>query len=829
MRIPSVKGIRGLLIGLIILTLGAVLINYLQTWQGRTREVKTPLPILGSDVKRSVDVIQYFDYHKGGVLRFKINAQRMLETNKNLLEGIEAYDFNPDGSVRNEIRSQRAEYDPDRKAADFSGDVRLLINKRLELKMHSLHYDLNSGVGTTPDLLQFSSEQMKGTARGIRFDQKQQSIDLNSEVAITLVRRWGQNAGAAQPETLQATAQHAFCSEITGRILFEGNARVDSDAQTLSGEHIQAVLDPGQKRIRSLTATGNAKYVAKTQDEMRSLGGDGMVFAIGRLGTLEKISVSGQASFSSISAGDQQDLQAREIDIELDAKEIPTQIKARTAVQFNMKRGVEQTVISADQLDAAFIKGTKYLQTIHIKGIPHEIENQAKMLTVGPESNGSELRAEDIWMNLRIANGRSALEKLRAEGSARYSTRPAGRNGNREPARSLSAAILEMTESSEGDFFESGSASGKVVILEDSSVPSMGTQMKRLTADRAKFRFYPGNNALKSLDADGNVGIEYEKKGGAAKSSAVDKFRTASEQMSAVFGLQAGKSEVESVAQWGRFTYRDGARSASSGRSDYDAGKGVLVLTESPKISDETKDTTGTRMEYDQNRKILSVRGRVRSKVFGSQKGTGSFFGSASSSSPGIVTAGDMNYWVDSGRVQYTGSVHLLSENQDLRADSLEFTDGLERVSALGSIRHLLSRQESPKTASSAEQKPKENISDLLTTVRSSAMAYLREKNKITYSGQVTLNSKEVDLSSDELDAVPDANGRKIERATARGNVVVHAGARVCKGDVADYQMNSGKFVVTGAPAEVYDPDKGRSFARRLTSSTADDTILLEQ
>jgi LPS export ABC transporter protein LptC len=829
MRIPSVKGIRRLLIGVIILTLGAVLINYLQTWQGRTRKVKTPPPILGSGVKRSVDVIQYFDYHKGGVLRFKINAQRLLETNKNLLEGIEAYDFNPDGSVRNEIRSQKAEYDPDRKVADFSGDVRLLINKRLELKMDSLNYDLNSGVGTTSDLLQFSSEQMKGTARGIRFDQKQQSIDLDSEVDITLVRRWGQKTGTAQPETLHATAQHAFCSEIIGRILFEGNARVDSDAQTLSGEHIEAVLDPGQKRIRSLMAAGNAIYNAKTQDEMRSLGGDSMVFVINRFGTLEKISVSGQASFSSISAVDRQDLQGREIDIEFDAKELPTQIKARTGVKFNMKRGTEQTVISGDQLDAAFIAGTKYLQTIHIKGIAHNIENQAKMLTVATDSNGSELRADDIRMNLRETNGRSAVEKLHAEGSARYVTRPAGRNGNLEPARSLSAAVLEMTESSEGDFFESGSASGKVVILEDSSVPSIGTQMKRLTADRAKFHFYPGNNALKDLDADGNVHIEYEKKNGAAKSSAVDKFRTASEQMRAVFDLQAGKSAVQSVAQWGRFTYSDGVRSASSGRCDYDAGKGVLVLTESPKISDETKETTGNRMEYDQNLKILSVRGRVRSKVFGSEKGTESFFGSASSSSPGIVTAGDMRYWVDSGRVQYTGSVHLLSENQDLRSDSLEFTDGLERVSAQGSIRHLLSRQESPKAALSSAQKPKENVSDLLTTVRSSAMAYLKEKNKITYSGQVTLDSKDIDLSADELDAVPDANGKKIERATARGNVVVHSGARLCKGDVADYQMDSGKFVVTGTPAEVFDPDKGRSFARRLTSSTADDTILLEQ
>ena len=825
MRIPSVKATRRFMIGVIILTLGAVLINYLQTWQGRARKVKTPLPILGSDVKRSVDVIQYFDYHKGGVLRFKINARRLLETNRNLLEGIEAYDFNPDGSVRNEIRSQRAEYDPERKVADFAGDVRLLVNKQIELKMDSLHYDLSSGIGTTPDLLQFNSEQMKGTARGIRFDQKRQSIGLDSEVDITLVHRRGQKAGTAQPETLHATAQRAYCSEITGRILFEGNARIDSDAQTLSGERIEAILDTEQKRIQSLSAAGNAAYNSKSPEEMRSLGGDRMVFAINKSGILERISVSGQASFASTSSADQQDLKGHAIDMEFDAKELPTRIEARTGVTFRMNRESERAVISGDRLDAAFIAGTKYLRTIHIKGIPNEIGKQAKMLTTA-DSGGSELQADEIRMSLREMSGRSVLEKLRAEGSARYSTRPAGKNGNSEPARSLSAAVLEMFESPKGDFFESGSASGKVVILEDSSVPSIGPQMKRLAADSAKFRFYPGNNALKDLDADGNVQIDHEKKDRAAKGFAVEKFRTASDKMKAVFDLQAGKSVVQSVAQWGRFTYDDGERSASSGRCDYDSGKGVLVLTESPKISDETKETTGNRMEYDQNRKILLVRGRVRSK-FGSGKGTGPFFGS-SSSSPGIVTAGDMRYWVDDGRVQYTGSVLLVSENQYLQSDSLEISNGLERVSAQGSILHQFFRQESSKTPSSPMRNPKENAASLLTTVQSSAMTYLKGINRINYAGKVTLHSNDLDLSSDELDAVPDANGKKIEHATARGNVVVHAGVRFCKGEVADYHMDSGKFVVTGTPAEVFDPDKGRSYARRLTSSTADDTILLE-
>jgi hypothetical protein len=45
---------------------------------------------------------------------------------------------------------------------------------------------------------------------------------------------------------------------------------------------------------------------------------------------------------------------------------------------------------------------------------------------------------------------------------------------------------------------------------------------------------------------------------------------------------------------------------------------------------------------------------------------------------------------------------------------------------------------------------------------------------------------------------------------------------------MADYFISPGKFVVTGKPAELSDPAKGKSFARRLTFFTADDRLLLE-
>jgi len=187
MRAPLVRVVRRLLIGVIVLVLISVLFNYLHFRRGRSRSsVKTP-QILSSDTARSVENIEYTD-NQNGKIRFKIRARRLLETKlgKSLLQGIEAYDFNPDGSIHNEIRSQKAEYERDRKIADFAGDVRLSLGKGIELRTDSLHYDMNLNLGTTPDKLRLISREGGGTARGARYDQREESLELESKVVLGL-------------------------------------------------------------------------------------------------------------------------------------------------------------------------------------------------------------------------------------------------------------------------------------------------------------------------------------------------------------------------------------------------------------------------------------------------------------------------------------------------------------------------------------------------------------------------------------------------------------------------------------------------------------------
>jgi LPS export ABC transporter protein LptC len=827
MRPSFIKSIRRSLIGIIILVLLAVIFNYLHIWYRRARSVQEAAQILSSEIVRSFHRFEDFQ-NKNGIPRFKVGARRVLvdRHGKNYLEGVEAYDFNPDGSIHNEIRSQKAEYDKERKLADFSGNVRLFFGREIELRMNSLQYDFNANVGTTEDKFQLISGMASGSARGIRYDKNQGSLDLKGEVDFVLTARKPDGDSSAEPEKFHASSDRAFCSDQMNQIVFQGRARIDSKSDVLSGDNIEAALDPERKQVTSLISTGNASYQSGDSDQTRILRGDLMVFGIGDLHSLEKINITGQAEFLSISPTGEEILRGGEIDLAFDtATGMPSRIQGRNNVSFSRKRGSEQMQVSGNLLTASFISGTNYLESIHVeKQAFLSVQNDAAAMS-------NELQAAEIRISFRQSDERMVLEKLRAEGSARWVSRPSqGRTaGRREPARTLTASLLEMLYSRGGDFFESGSAAGGVVISESKDATNVPAQTRRLLADNVQFHFFPGNNRLRDMDAEGHVKVIQEKKAGSRENSAVDGFRTDSDKMKVVFFLQQNESAVESIAQWGNFRYEDASTSATAGRCDYDAQKEMLTLRDSPGIRDEMNSTTGKWMEYEQKAGVLSVHGQVRS-LLRDQKGKESFFTAASSSSQAIVTSDEMKYWTADRRARYTGKVQLLSENGHLQAGQLDIVEGGESVEAKNGIRHYFN----PERGESESPRRTDKINDVQSpedgtvVIQSSSLKYFRENSKITYSGSVTAHSRDVDMSSESLDVVIANEGGNIEHAIARGKVIIRQGPRECKGEKADYFLDRRKFVLVGNPAEVNDPQKGRSYASQLTYFIADDRILLE-
>jgi LPS export ABC transporter protein LptC len=834
LKVAQIKLLRRALVAVILIVLMAVGVNYIQTWRRRGRIVQQAAKILSTEMLRSADGIEYSE-HENGIIHFKLRAERLLETRQgiNLLEGIDADDFNPDGSVKNHIRSNKGEYDRENRKASFFGDVRIRVGEGTELRTDSLHYDLGKNAGRTDDRITISSSQAHGSARGAAYDHSKGSLELKSDLDFVIQRKVKNREGIAQTENLRVRSSQGYYSETAHVVKLTGKVGIESESASLACEEVEAAFSPDKKRITSLICNGSAVYISRDAGEVRTLRGDRMVFGVNPgTGNLGKIDVLGRAGFSTVSSESEQLLSGSDLHVGLDPlRGVPTSLEANNGVDFTIKRAQDQTVLRGDQLAATFAAESNQLQKMRVRGA-------ARMSTHSSRDGSSdELSAQEIRLDFAPLNGRSTLRALEAEQSVNWVSSPRkpadGKAG--QTGRALCAASLKMHYSSSGEYLESGSATGKVTLAGIQLGDSNHAEIRKLNADSIKFQFYPIENRLRSFEADDHVEVFYNKPPEPASDGDAQEFHTASSHMRATFRESDGTAE--SVRQWGNFIYRDGARTATSASSDYDAAKEVMILTGSPKILDETATTTGDVIQYDQAQKVLSVRGGVRSVLSPRDGGQSTPFNSPSDApSPSVVTSELMEFWTEASRVRYSGKVQMLSENSQLSARALELRDGGSQVEAEGEIRHLLLRREnenagktggkSTSSTGNSKMKPTAMTSPLL--VQSARMKYLKEQNSVHYSGNVTLQSDDVWMNSESLDAVFGSDGKSVERAAARGKLQMRQAGREIKGQNGDYYLNLGKCVVTGDPAEIRDPEKVKSVARRLTFFTTDDRILVE-
>ena len=818
----TISIIRRSLIGLVIAVLMAVIFNYAQVWYRRARLVKKAVEILGPGTLRSFNGFEYSST-PNGKLRFRITAKRLVDTQsgKSLIEGIEAQDFYPDGSVRYEIHSSEAVFDRENNRADFSGNVRIFLAGLYELRTNSLRYDLDARRGESAERIQFISETASGSAGGAFFDQGQKTLELKSGVDFVLNAGGGETGGSTQPRQFHGVADHAIYAEDKNRIVFENRARIDSKPDELSADRIEAVLSPDRKRVVSLQSFGKAAYSSKMAGSSQFIRGDRIEFTIGRFQSLERVTVTGQAQFSSESFLETQTLNGNEIDLFLDAVLAkPSKIEGRGQVFFQRRGTKEQISVSGSEFAADFSPASSNLQGVTVRG------RAAMSIDDAENSTRNELKSDEIILSFRDRNGETGFERLRASGSAlwTYEARTKREGTGGEPARTLESSSLEMIFSQEGNSFESGSASGNVVISEKESGADGESRLSRLSADFARFHFFPANNRIRNMSARGHVQASYEKAGNPERSAA-EKFNAKSENMDVVFSLNRGESAVESAAQWGRFVYSGASMNATAGRCEYDARSGILTLKESPRISDAISSNSGERMEYELGTKIVSVYGQVKSRL-NARSGKSRFM--AFSSSSAIITADAMRYWTVERRALYSGKVRVLSETGQLQAGRLDIIEGGSRVEARDSVRHHIPQTEISKTAVQGDKVlERQNDSDAGMTIWSSSLKYDDLKNAITYAGGIKARSGEMSLSSDTLVAELAETGGGIERVTASGGVLIRQNEREGKADVADYFLNPKKFVLKGNPAEISEPGKIRSAAPQLTYIIADDRILL--
>ncbi len=827
-KIRDLKRLRRILLGIIAAVLLAVGLNYYETWRqmaGLTR--RTPR-MLGEEMLRSAEAIEYSDY-RSGVIQFRVRAEKLLETREgvSILEGLDAEDYDPDGRVRNRIRSRKGEYDRAKKRILFSDDVQVRLGNEAELKTGSLHYDLAEYAGYTEDLVELRTRNASGTCRGLRYSGRDKSLELVSDVDFYFVPPPPVDGSQPPDKPMRVQARTGHYDERVAEIRFGGGVRIEAANGDLSGEEVTARLDPARKRLASLACEGNAVYQSGAGQEAGTLSGRRIVVSMSPgTGIAEQIHVEREARFRALVQGQGQELAAEEILLELGGPgRGPRRMTGKRRVEYSLRRASASTVAAGELLEASFRAGETGLRDLRMSGNAR--------LRVDDFGRGSreELAASEIRAVFKEEAAESGLRDLTAKGSVRWTSRPGTgkEGGGRTGGYSMNADSLHLLYADRGEFLQSGRADGGVSMRDLPEEHGTDPSIRSLRCDRVQFAFFPQINRMNLFEGQGRVEGQIQPKTHAGAQGNVAGYRTSSSAIRILFDEKSG--EVASASQWGSFVYRDSERTVTAGRAEYDAASERLMLRESPAITDADGITRGNYFEYGRRDGLLHARGRVQS-ILRAGSGRSGGLGGTHTGEEGqiLITASEMHYWLEESRALYSGGIKLLSGDGQLQAASLAVVGAGDEIEADGGIHHILFPQGNTLGSGGdwkgTRRETGEGKEPL--TIRSATLRYQRSANALHYGGGVALESAHARIVSQELEAVLDPEGREIQFAAARGKLRIDQGGREARGDEALYYPAEGKFIVAGNPAAIRDPVRGDSVARRLTFYTSDDRILLE-
>ena len=817
MQAPIVRTIRRVLIVVICAVTLAVSANYLIITMRKPDADKTS-EMISSELKHAAEGVEIL-VKKGSELRFTIHALRLRETidDRSYLEGIDASDFNLDGSIRNSIRSEKAIYDQGLKILDFSDDVRMSLDREIELRASSLHYDLNTETGVVSGKMELRSRSVSGHARGVSFFRSEERLEFGDEVNFFMNRRneHFNTESISSNEMIQASAGQGTFLLAENRILFADGVRIESPEEgMLSGDAVVVELSPDRNQIISMAASGRVIYEMQDRMETRSLGGDRVTFSARTNDALDMILISGQAHLNVKSAERTHHLSAEEIDLTLNASTGGIrELTGKIAARFQSGLGNEDLVATGDVIHAVFADNAT-LRDVRVDG--HARFSQASTVSDGKTAN--ELQAGAIQARFRTG-GVVGMQNLLATEAVRwtFSQSQSDIDNHVSPhnlTRTMTASELEIRYAEDMNYPESGDASGGTVFEENDVV---ARQLRRLAAERLSFHFFPGIGQIQKLTAEHNVRTAYERAATSSGKNVTENYETFSNYLEALFELHNRTSVIAKARQWENFSFRSNERLASAGHCEYEAAGRKLVLTDMPEISDAAGRVSGEHMEYDLGSESLLVRGGVRA-VLNTQtagRGKADLFPNSDSSAPIVVTAEEMRYRLANEQMQFLGDVWVLTEGQQLHGLEL-LMEGSERMTVHGDVAHRIWQANTvgAKTVSAF--------------VESNDMEYRRHDGTIRYLGGVSLKSDELLLSADTLDVLLDEAAANFRSVQAVGEVVVRHEERVVRGDTAEWEMSSGRVIVTGDPAEIDDPARGKSFARRLAYVQNGNSITLE-
>jgi LPS export ABC transporter protein LptC len=776
----------------------------------------------------------------GDVPKYYIKADRAttFTDNHQELENVFLEVFDPASGNSDKITAGKAVYIPAENknfTAYFAGDVKIDTRDAVSLRTEQVSYDRRTEIAGAEEQIQFSRDNITGSAFGATVNIAEKRLDLLHDVVIEMT---GGDGGFSSLERAKITAGSATYDQAQEKIEFRDQiaAQVESRGEgNLRAADVQAgravamlVVAAEQKRdISSLELFDAVRIDAKLAD-----------------GKPTQIT-AGYALYQR--AGDRFDLK-HDVHIVTIENERPVDIRAQSAI-YEQNAGKVQLSGGAE-----ITQGNDFAKA---ESIVAELYATRNLRSVVLDTNGylrqsapertSELSAANIRASF---NESQQLTSATASGSASAALTPS------KPAEYTRLTLsspksLDALFKGEGRL-ESIRTQGRTTIRMDAPAGAANAATKTVVADAVITKFNAAGSDVAHAEANGNAELTVD-----PLASASDRYRTritaprfvceffdtGNAARECVAGsvtktvrtpLIAGRSvqtlvaerlnasfdpnthDVDRLVASGSAKFTEADRTAIAANMTYtESDKTIRLRDGEPAAWDSRARARAAEIDWNTASEHSTLRGSVRTTYY-SQKATGGSLPFGSTDKPVYVTSNAADFDHRRSTAVFTGAARAWQDHNFVRGDRLEVEQEGGRFRAAGDVQSLL-----------YDAKRKENGRETTVPIFASAarMAYNRDGRLLHYEESVDIRQGADRITGGSANVYL-SEKNEVLRTDIEHSVVITQPKRRALADFAQYTVADDSVVLRGNPARVEDSENGSSQAGTLTVYLKQDRVL---
>jgi lipopolysaccharide export system protein LptA len=401
-------------------------------------------------------------------------------------------------------------------------------------------------------------------------------------------------------------------------------------------------------------------------------------------------------------------------------------------------------------------------------------------------------------------------------------------------ANSANAQAVELTARAVNFFVRNGDTLERAETIGPAHVTATPTQTAQTGVKKPSKTVVTADKFQADFNKDGRLsGITGAPNAKMVTSTPGDPDRTTtSHEIKVAFDADG---TVTSMVQQGAFEYHEaqatGERAAFAETAAYNPKDETLHLTGSPRVVEGGMTTTADTVVLNRTTGEMEAQNNVKTTYSDLKANShGALFAAGS---PVHVTAHNMTASRTAGQAKYTGNARLWQDANIIEAPTITFDRARRGMTAVASGNQpvstvLVQQDKSGKVTPIYVKSQRFEYNDTDAVGHFEGAVTLRASSGTMSGGRADVYLAKAGALTPEAAKTAQPGAARLERIVAENNVRIEQEGRRVTGQKLVYTPADDKFVMTGGPPTINDPEHGTIVGSSLTFFRADDRVLVE-